>query len=138
MVARATRDQRATGTMGGGLGLLVLVLSALGVYGVVALTVTQRTREIGVRMAMGATRADIMRRVLGDAVRMAAPGLVGGALLAAGTAVAARSMLLGLSPLDPVSFLAAGSLLLAVVILAALAPALRASGIQPGTALRME
>lgn len=137
-VARATQEQRATGRMGGGLGIVVLLLSAMGVYGVVALTTTQRTREIGLRMAMGASRGEVVRRVLLDALRLAAPGLAVGALLAAGTAAALRSMLLGLSPLDPVSFLSVGVLLLLVVVLAGLAPALRASGIQPMQALRAE
>ena len=87
---------------------------------------------------MGATRRTIMRGVLGDAVRLAVPGLVVGALLAAGLAVAMRSMLLGLSPADPVSFLSVGGLLLLVVVMAGLAPALRASAIQPVEALRAE
>jgi len=136
IVARATRDQRATGTLGGGLGLVVLLLSAMGVYGVVSLAVTHRTREIGLRMAMGATRGEIVRRVLVDALRLSAPGMVVGALLAAGTAAAMRSMLLGMSPLDPISFLSAGGLLLLVVLAAGLGPALRASGIQPVKALK--
>jgi predicted permease len=136
IVARATRDQRATGTLGGGLGLVVLLLSAMGVYGVVSLAVTHRTREIGLRMAMGATRGEIVRRVLVDALRLSAPGMVVGALLAAGTAAAMRSMLLGMSPLDPISFLFAGGLLLLVVLAAGLGPALRASGIQPVKALK--
>jgi macrolide transport system ATP-binding/permease protein len=138
IVARATEGQRANGTLGGGLGLLVLLLSAIGVYGVVSLAVTHRTREIGLRMAMGATRGEIVRRVLGDAVRLSAPGMIVGALLAAGTAVAMRSMLLGRSPLDPVSFLSAGGLLLVVVLAAALGPAHRASGIQPVRALKSD
>ena len=95
-----------------------------------------RTREIGLRIALGATRGDIIWRVLGDAVRLSVPGLIVGSLVAAGTAAAARSMLLGISPLDPVAFLAAGALLLAVVLLAGLAPALRASGIEPARALQ--
>lgn len=138
LVARATQGQRANGTLGGGLGLLVLLLSAIGVYGVVSLAVTQRTREIGLRMAMGATRGEITRRVLADALRLSAPGMIVGGLLAAGSAAAARSMLLGLSPLDPVSFLLAGALLLVVVLAAALGPALRASGIEPVRALKSE
>ena len=138
VVALATREQRANGRISGGLGLLVLVLSAMGVYGVVALAVTSRTREFGVRMAMGATRRAIMRRVLGDAVRLALPGLVVGGLLAVGMALLMRSMLLGLSPVDPVSFLSAGGLLLFVVVMAGFPPALRASAIQPVDALRTE
>jgi hypothetical protein len=136
IVVRATRDQRAFATLGGGLGLVVLVLSAIGAYGVVALAVATRTREIGLRMALGATRSDIIRGVLGDTVRLSVPGLIVGSIFAAGAAVAARSMLLGISPLDPVAFLAAGGLLLAVVLLAGLAPALRASGIEPARALQ--
>lgn len=118
--------------------MVVLLLSAMGVYGVVALTVTHRTREIGLRMAMGETRRGIVGRVLRDAVRVSAPGMILGALAAAGTGAGLRSMLLGMSPLDTLSFLAAGGLLLAVVLVAALAPALRASGIQPVEALRSE
>jgi ABC-type antimicrobial peptide transport system permease subunit len=119
-------------------GLLVLLLSAMGVYGVVALAVTNRTKEIGLRIAMGATRGGIVRGVLGDALRTAGPGLLVGGILAAGTAAAMRSMLLGISPVDPVSFLAAGVLLLIVVVASSLGPALRASGIHPMEALRNE
>ena len=118
--------------------MLVLLLSAMGVYGVVALAVTNRTREIGLRIAMGATRGMVIRGVFGDALRMAAPGLAVGGLLAAGTAAALRSTLLGLSPIDPIAFLSVGVLLLFVVITASLAPALRASGIHPMEALRRE
>ncbi|MFC1545311.1 ADOP family duplicated permease [Gemmatimonadota bacterium] len=138
LVAWATQEQRTGGQVAGGLGLLVLLLAAMGVYGVVALTVTNRTREIGIRIAMGATRSGVIRSVLRDAIRMVGPGLLAGGLLAVGTAVALRSMLLGLSPADPVSFLTVGVLLLFVVIGASLAPALRASGIQPMEALRKD
>ena len=138
LVARATQDQRTSGQVAGGIGLLVLLLSAMGVYGVVALAVTNRTKEIGLRIAMGATRSGIVRGVLGDALRTAGPGLLVGGILAAGTAVAMRSMLLGLSPVDPVSYLMAGALLLFVVVVSSLGPALRASGIHPMEALRNE
>jgi predicted permease len=136
LVDHAFQEQRTSGQVSGGLGLLVLLLSAMGLYGVVALAVTNRTREIGLRIAMGATRGGVIRGVLGDALRMAGPGLLVGGLLAAGTAMALRSMLLGLSPVDPISFLSVGVLLLFVVFTASLAPALRASGIHPMEALR--
>ena len=136
LVARATQEQRTSGRVSGLLGLLVLLLSAIGVHGVVALVVTYRTREIAVRIALGATRGVVIRGVLRDGLRMAGPGLLAGGLLAAGTAAAMRSMLLGLSPVDPVSFLSAGVLLLFVVVTSSLGPALRASGIQPMEALR--
>ncbi len=138
LVARATQEQRTGGQVAGVLGLLLLLLSAMGVHGVVALAVTNRTREIGLRIALGATRGVVIRGVFGDALRMAGPGLLAGGLLAAGTAAALRSLLLGLSPVDPVSFLSAGMLLLFVVITASLGPALRASGIHPMEALRKE
>jgi ABC-type antimicrobial peptide transport system permease subunit len=138
LVAWATQEQRTSGFVSGGLGLLVLLLSAMGVYGVVALAVTQRTREIGLRIALGASREVVIRGVFADALRMAGPGLLVGGLLAAGTAAALRSMLLGLSPVDPISFLSAGAVLLFVVVAASLGPALRASGIHPMEALRKE
>ena len=136
LVSRAFQEQRTSGLVSGGLGLLVLLLSAMGVYGVVALAVTNRTREIGLRIAMGATRGVVIRGVLGDAFRTAGPGLLVGGILAVGTAAAMRSMLLGLSPVDPISFLSAAVLLLFVVIASSLGPALRASGIHPMEALR--
>jgi predicted permease len=138
LVAWATQEQRTGGQVAGGLGLLVLLLSAMGVYGVVALAVTHRTREIGLRIALGASRGVVIQGVFGDALRMAGPGLLAGGLLAAGTAAALRSMLLGLSPVDPISFLSVGALLLLVVVTASLAPALKASGIHPVEALRKE
>jgi predicted permease len=136
LVAWATQEQRTGGQVSGVLGLLVLFLSAMGVYGVVALAVTNRTREIGVRIAIGATQGIILRKVFADALRMAAPGLVVGGVLAAGTAAALRSTLLGLSPIDPIAFLCAGVLLLLVVIASSLGPALKASRIHPMQALR--
>ncbi len=138
VVGRATREQRSAGQLGGALGLLVVILSAMGVHGVVALAVTHRRKEIGLRMALGATQGEVALRVLGDTLRLSAPGMAMGALIAAGVAAAMRSMLLGLSPLDPVSFLAAAGLLIMVILLASLAPALRASGIHPVDALRPE
>ncbi|HSG81201.1 MAG TPA: FtsX-like permease family protein [Gemmatimonadota bacterium] len=124
--------------MAGGLGLLALLLSAIGVYGVVAFAVANRTREIGIRMALGATRPEVLATVLRDAMRLAIPGLLVGGVLAVGTAVAMRSILLGLSPLDPISFCATACALLAVVLMASLVPARRASSIDPMEALRGE
>ena len=138
LVARSTEGQRAGLKMTAGLGFLALLLSAVGVYGVVAYAVSNRTREIGLRMAMGATRKQILRAVLGDAVRLTIPALLVGALLAAGTATAMRSELLGVGPLDPISFGSVAGLLFLVVLLASLVPARRASGIHPMDALRFE
>jgi len=138
LLGRSTEAQRRTAEMAAALGLLALLLSAIGVYGVVAFAVARRTREIGLRMAIGATRAQVLGAVLRDAVRLATPGLVVGALIAVGTAAGMRSMLLGVSPVDPMSLGSAILLLFLVVLLASLVPARRASGIDPMVALRSE
>jgi len=137
-VRESTQAQRASALMAGALGLLALLLSAIGVYGVVAFAVSRRTREIGIRMAIGATQGQVLWSVLRDGVRLAAPGLVVGALLAAALAAGMRSMLLGVAPLDVVAFFTAAGLLLLVVLLASLVPARRASAVQPMEALRSE
>ncbi len=136
LVARSGEAQKGIAGMGGGLGLLTLILSAFGVYGVAAFAVTNRTREIGLRMAMGATREQVLRAFLRDAIRLALPGLAVGTLLAAAMGVALQSMLYGLSPLDPISFGIAAVVLFAVVLLASLVPSLRASRVNPMDAFR--
>ena len=138
LVKRSTEGQRVTAQMGAWFGLLALLLSAIGVYGVVAFAVANRTREIGVRMALGATREGILRTVLGDALRLALPGLVVGGVLAIGAGFAIRSTLLGVSPMDAISFGSVIGILLLVVLLASIVPARRASGTDPMEALRCE
>jgi predicted permease len=138
IIDRATANHRFSVKAAGGLGLLALLLAAIGVYGVVAFAVTSRTREIGLRMAMGATRGEVLSRVLRDGVRLTLPGLIIGGLAAAGVAVAARSEFFGLQPVDPVSFLGAAGILFSAMVVASLAPARRASSVDPMQALRME
>jgi predicted permease len=138
LVTRSTDGQRMTAQMAALFGALALLLSAIGVYGVIAFTVANRTREIGVRMALGATREGVLRTVLSDAVRLAAPGLVIGGLLAVAAGYAMRSTLLGVSPIDPLSFGSVIGVLLLVVLLASIVPARRASGTDPMEALRCE
>jgi putative ABC transport system permease protein len=118
--------------------LLALSLAAVGVYGLVAYSVVQRTREIGVRMAIGATRGDVVQLVLGQAVRLAAVGVafgLGGALLASRVV---RTMLFEVSPFDPATFVGCALLLLGVAALASLLPAWRASRIDPQVAIRAD
>ena len=138
LVRRSTQGQRWLAWMAEALGALALLLSAIGVYGVVAFAVSRRTREIGLRMALGATKGEILRGVLRDGVRLAIPGLLVGGAASALLAAALRSALFGLSPADPLSFATAIGVLFAVVLLAALAPARMASGIDPMVALRSE
>jgi predicted permease len=138
LVDRGMQGQRSTARMAGGLGLLALILSAIGVYGVVAFAVAHRTREIGLRMALGASRPHVLNAVLRDAVWLAIPGLAVGALLAAGLGLGMRSILLGVSPSDPITFGGAAALLFLVVLLASVVPARRASAVDPMAALRSE
>ena len=117
---------------------LAVVLSALGIYGVTAYGVTQRTREIGVRIAIGARRRDVLRMVMVGAVRLAALGVCIGLFAALAGARLLASQLYGVSARDPLTY-AAISLLLALVALAAsLLPALRATRVDPMSALRAE
>lgn len=124
--------------LAGGLGLLALVLAALGVYGVVAYGVARRTREIGVRMALGARRRTVVASVLGQGLGLALPGLAVGALLAVALTSVLRSLLVGIGPTDPVAWGGAVGLLLGVVAAACVLPARRASAVAPADALRSE
>jgi putative ABC transport system permease protein len=122
----------------GAFGALALLLAAVGLYGVIAYSVSLRTREVGVRIALGAERPQVLRMILGQGLRLAAVGIALGSLAAAAVARVLESMLYGISGLDPVAYaLACGTLLLAVVC-ANLAPAMVASRIDPVRALRSE
>jgi ABC-type antimicrobial peptide transport system permease subunit len=115
---------------------VALLLAAVGVYGVVAETVARRTREIGLRMAVGADRRRILGRVLRDGVLLATVGAVVG--LAGGVLAARllRSLLYEVSPTDPWTYVVVGPLLVGVTLLASLIPALRAARVDPVEALR--
>ena len=120
------------------LGLLAAVLAAIGLYGVVAYAVSQRTREIGVRMALGAAPGDVQWMVLGHGLRITAAGILGGLLLSAATVHWLRSYLYGLSPFDPVAFAGASLAWLLIAMLASSWPARRATRVDPMAALQYE
>lgn len=119
-------------------GVLALALAAAGLYAVLSFIVSGRTREIGVRRAVGASSASIASLVLSQAGRLTAIGLVIGAGLAVVTATVARAMIVGVLPVDPVSYLLAGSVLVLAAFLASLVPAARAVRVEPTVALRAE
>jgi putative ABC transport system permease protein len=131
-------DEQITATFVGVLGGLALFLSAIGLYGVVSYTMVQRTREIGIRMALGAQRRDALRLVLGEAVRLTVIGLVVGVAGAIATTPLLAKMLYGVHPRDPITFAAVAVLMTAVALAASYFPARRATKVDPLVALRHE
>jgi len=119
-------------------GIAGVLLAGIGLYGMIAGGVAQRTQEFGVRIALGAKRRSILRDVLGRAVRLASIGIAGGALLAAFAARGLRTLLLDVSPFDPLTYLVVSLLLVGVCLLAAFIPARRATRVDPIVALRAE
>jgi len=120
------------------LGLIGLALTVVGLYGFLAFRVTQRRREIGIRMALGATRPATVSMVLNDTARMAAVGLVLGLVMSLGAARLEAAVLFGVRPLDALSLSAALCILSIAVAGAAWFPARRAASIEPMQALRTE
>ncbi len=137
-IDRALIRERLMATLAGSLGTVALVLAAIGLFGLLAYTVASRTNEIGVRMALGAARAQVLWLVLGDAIRLVAVGAVLGLPAAWAASRLISSMLFGLKATDPRTLAGAASLLLVTGMLAALMPALWASRVDPMVALRHE
>jgi macrolide transport system ATP-binding/permease protein len=129
---------RAGATLLGAFGGLALLLAAVGLYGVVAYSVAQRTREVGIRMALGAEMNDVLGLVLGRGMRLAAAGIGIGVLAAAAVSRVLSSMLYGVSAIDPLAFGGACAVLLCVALAANLVPARRAARVDPMVALRYE
>jgi putative ABC transport system permease protein len=125
-------------TLSGFFGFLAALLAAIGLYGVISYMVVQRTKEIGIRMAIGAERFDVLKLILNEATLLTVTGLVIGAGLALAAAQAAKSLLYGLKPRDPITLLAAIVVLSAVAAFASFWPAYRASKLDPLIALRYE
>jgi putative ABC transport system permease protein len=115
-----------------------LVLAAVGIYGVVAFSVTRRTQEIGIRMALGAQRRDVLRLVLGEGARMAALGVVIGVAASLVITHLISTLLFGVSATDPVTFAGVAILLTLVALAASYIPAHRAMRVDPITALHHE
>jgi putative ABC transport system permease protein len=117
---------------------VALLLAAIGLYGLMAHSVTERTAEIGLRMALGADRRDVLRMIVRSGLSMIAIGAIGGLASAATLAGTLRGLLFGIQPLDPLTFASVVLLLLTTAAVACLVPAWRAVRIPPATALRAE
>jgi putative ABC transport system permease protein len=129
---------KVSATVAAVLGVLALLLALAGIYCVVTYSVSQRIREIGIRMALGARRRSVIGLMLADHMRPVLFGMIGGAVLGAVVSAAASKALMGISPLDPVAFLEVAGFLAAVALFASYLPARRATSVDPLAALRYE
>jgi hypothetical protein len=138
LLSSSMARQRTTAALLGIFALVALTLAAIGVYGVLAYSVAQRTREIGVRMAVGADRADILQLVLRQAGRFTAVGVILGLSVGLASARVINGLLFHTSTVDPLSIGIAIVALVSVAALAAIIPAMRAASVSPTEALRAE
>ncbi len=119
-------------------GMLAMVLASVGLYGTVAFSVTLRTREVGIRMALGADKGQVIRMVLGHGMRLVTVGIVIGLIISCLVMQVLSRLLMGVSPIDPIAFASVVLLLGTVTVLASYVPALRAAGMDPMVTLRYE
>jgi predicted permease len=138
IVAGSISAQRMTMVLLSVFSALALVLSAVGIYGVISYLVGQRTHEIGIRVAMGASREDVLRMVLGDGMSIALAGAAVGLAAALGLTRLITTMIYGVSRMDPITFGGVTLLLMAVALLACYMPARRAMSVDPIVVLRYE
>jgi ABC-type antimicrobial peptide transport system permease subunit len=136
VVDRAVSPRRFILMVLGGFAGAALLLAALGIYAVLSYSVSQRVREIGIRMALGESGASVRRRVVGRTMLLAASGVVIGALVSFGASRLLQSLLYGVGATDPLSFMGTAVLLVGVSAIAGFLPALRASRTDPIVALR--
>ena len=137
-VALGLAPQRAAASVAGSLGIVGVMLTAIGIYGVMAYAVTRRTREIGIRIALGARRADVIRMVLREGLSLTAIGSAIGVLLAAAMSRVLAGFLFGIPPIDPLTFAGTTVLFTVIGLAACSVPMLRATRIDPTRALRYE
>jgi predicted permease len=129
---------RITASLGAVLGIAGLLLASMGIYGVVSHAVTRRTREIGIRMSLGANRNDVLRMLIRQIMRPVAFGGIAGLLVSVAVSRILQSLLFGISPVDPLVFVGVSLFLAGVAFLASYGPARRATRVDPMLALRHE
>jgi ABC-type antimicrobial peptide transport system permease subunit len=130
--------QRIAAAVSGSLGIVGLLLAAIGIYGVTAYMVSSRTREIGIRVALGAQRGDVVRMVLRQGMMLAFTGMAIGLALAAGASRLLASLLFGVGPTDPLTFAGSAALFCVIGLIACYVPARRATAVDAMEALRYE
>jgi len=138
VVSASIAARRASLALAGGFAVLAVLLSLIGVYGVLSYAITQRTREMGVRLALGADPREIMRLVVADGLRMAGWGITLGLAGAALSGTLIAKLLFGVHSLDPISYVAGVAMLIGVCLVASYIPARRAARVDPIMALRYE
>jgi predicted permease len=138
IISRSMADRRFALELLGIFAAVALLLAAIGIYGVMSYSFSQRTHEVGIRIALGAQRLDILRMALGEGMRIVVIGLAAGLIGAAIVTRLFRSMLFEVAPADPTTFVAVSSILAAVALLACYLPAKRATRVDPLVALREE
>jgi ABC-type antimicrobial peptide transport system permease subunit len=133
--------QKMAANLLGAMGVLALLLAAIGLYGVMAYAVTQRTQELGIRLALGASPGSLLNMIVGQGMRLTTIGLTIGlmvALAAFGSIGAVRTLLPGISPLDPITFVSVPVVLASIALLASWIPGRRAGKVDPLVALRYQ
>jgi len=138
LVSQQQAESRFNILLLGLFSILATALAGVGIYGVVSYSVAERTHEIGIRIALGAQSADVLRLVIGQALRIVSIGIVIGLVVSFSLSRAISSLLYGVTPTDPLTFIAISLLLCGVALLASYIPARRATQVDPGVALRYE
>jgi len=136
LVDKSVSPRRFVVTLAGGFAIFALILASLGIYGVISYSVSQRTQEIGIRMALGASAGNLQAGIIFETLGLAALGMLLGATAAWALARLLRGLLFGVTADDPVTFLGMLAALTVVAAIAGYIPALRASRIDPAVALR--
>ena len=138
VLAASVAQRRFSMSLLGGFAVLALLMAAIGLYGVLSYSVSQRMHEMGLRMALGANARDLMRLVVGQGIRVAMAGVAAGLLASFAATRLLSGMLFGVSPLDPFTFVTVAVVLVAAALLASFVPARRATRVDPMVALRYE